>query len=317
LLTFSRKQVMERRPLDLNVVVKNLTKMLTRIIGENILLECAYDAKLPAVHADVGMIEQVLVNLVVNARDAMIHGGQLRITTEQAEVDEDYARSHLEAHSGRFVCLRIRDTGTGIAPEHLPHIFEPFFTTKQPGKGTGLGLATVHGIVTQHQGWAEVSPQAGGGTTFKILLPAVPQAVAEAESTSVEPVPRGTGERILLVEDDLALRALTRQVLETSGYEVWETATGEDALKLWRDHCGQIDLLLTDIIMPGALTGRELADQLRQERPGLKMIFITGYSPEVVGTDTAFLRRSKRYSLQKPCSSLVLLRTVRQCLDEN
>lgn len=316
LLTFARKQVMRAQPLNLNEVIANLTKMLARIIGENIDLQCKYDAALPFVQADTGMMEQVLVNLVVNARDAMPHGGQLFIATTKASFEETYVRPHPEARSGEFVCLSVRDTGTGIAPAHLPRIFEPFFTTKEPGKGTGLGLATVHGIVKQHQGWVDVSTQLGTGTTFRIFLPAMPPSPAATASQLAEPAPRGGTEGILLVEDDLPVRVLTRRVLEAFGYHVWDAATGREALELWHTHAREIDLLLTDMVMPDGITGRELAEQLRAQRPELKAVFISGYSPEVAGMDTAFLRRNKPYFLQKPCPSNVLLHTLRQCLDD-
>ena len=317
LLAFGRKQVMRSQPLDLNEVIRNLTKMLTRIIGENIHLQCTYDTGLPYVQADVGMLEQVLVNLVVNARDVMPHGGQLFIATEKISIEETYVRAHPEARAGEFVCLSVRDTGTGIRPEHLPHIFEPFFSTKEPGKGTGLGLATVHGIVKQHQGWVEVSTHIGTGATFRVFLPVIPPPLTGTAPQQTEPSSRGGTERILLVEDDLAVRLITQRVLEAFGYHVWEAATGREALGLWGNHAKEIDLLLTDMVLPDGITGRELAKQLRAQRPELKAVFISGYSPEVAGTDRDFLRQNKPYVLQKPCPSHVLLHTLRQCLDDN
>lgn len=315
LLTFGRKQVMRPQPLDLNEVIRNLTKMLTRIIGENINLQCTYDTGLPYVQADAGMLEQVLVNLVVNARDVMPHGGQLFIATEKTSIEETCVRAHPEARAGEFVCLTVRDTGTGIRPEDLPHIFEPFFSTKEPGKGTGLGLAMVHGIVKQHQGWVEVSTHIGTGATFKVLLPVVPTPLTGTAPQPAEPSSRGGTEGLLLVEDDLAVRLTTHRVLEAFGYHVWEAATGQEALQLWGNHAKEIDLLLTDMVLPDGITGGELAKQLRAQRPALKAVFISGYGPDVTGADMDFLRQNKSYILQKPCPSHVLLHTLRQCLD--
>ncbi|MGD0259483.1 MAG: PAS domain S-box protein [Verrucomicrobiota bacterium] len=315
LLAFSRKQVMQSRPLVLNDVLADLTKMLRRIIGEHIDLQCRYSAELPFVQADTGMIEQVLVNLAVNARDAMPHGGQLLITTEPVSFDETRAPAHPEAHAGQFVCLTVKDAGTGISPEHLPRIFEPFFTTKEPGKGTGLGLATVYGIVKQHQGWIEVSSQPGAGATFKIFLPAIPPPVRTAATPQTEAgLPAGT-ETILLVEDEHAVRMITRRVLESHGYKIYEATTAGEARDLWRSRAEEIALLLTDIVMPEGVTGRDLAEQLRASRPTLKVILMSGYSADVIGKDTSFLQRSKTGFLQKPCSTRALLETVRRCLD--
>jgi hypothetical protein len=316
LLTFGRKQVMRSQPLDLNEVIRNLSKMLTRIIGENINLQCTYDTGLPYVQADAGMLEQVLVNLVVNARDVMPHGGQLFIATEKTSIEETCVRAHPEARAGEFICLSVRDTGTGIRPEDLPHIFEPFFSTKEPGKGTGLGLATVHGIVKQHQGWVEVSTHIGTGATFKVLLPVIPPPLTGTAPQPAEPSSRGGTEGLLLVEDDLAVRLTTHRVLEAFGYHVWEAATGQEALQLWGNHAKEIDLLLTDMVLSDGITGGELAKQLRAQRPELKAVFISGYSPDVASADMDFLRQNKPYVLQKPCPSHVLLRTLRQCLDD-
>jgi PAS domain S-box-containing protein len=316
LLAFSRKQVMQSQPLVLNKVIADLTKMLKRIIGEHIDLQCRYADRLPFVRADAGMIEQVLLNLAVNARDAMPRGGRLLITTDTASLDAAYAQTHPEASAGEFVCLTVTDTGTGISPEHLPRIFEPFFTTKELGKGTGLGLATVYGIVTQHRGWVDVSSQPGAGATFKIYLPVIPPPPAAAAASQADTeVPGGT-ETILLVEDDYAVRVITRRVLESHGYKIHEATTAREALEVWRSRADEIALLLTDIVMPQGVTGRDLTDELRAQKPALKVVFMSGYSAAVIGTDTAFFQRTKSYFLQKPFSSQVLLQTVRRCLDE-
>jgi two-component system, cell cycle sensor histidine kinase and response regulator CckA len=316
LLVFSRKQVLQLQPVLLNEIIANLTKMLYRVLRENIDLQCHYAAPLSYIQADTGMIEQVILNLVVNARDAMPEGGQMRVATEQLTLDQAHARVNPEARAGEFVCLRVSDTGTGIAPEVLPRIFEPFFTTKDPGKGTGLGLATVYGLVKQHQGWIEVSSQVGEGSTFKVILPAIATPARPPTAAEAGPEVGGGTETILLVEDEHAVRMTTRRVLESKGYTVREAATAQEALELWQSHAGEIALLLSDIIMPGEMTGRELAEQLWAQRPGLKVVFMSGYSAEVLGKGTDFIRRNRSYFLQKPSTSRAILETVRQCLDQ-
>ena len=245
----------------------------------------------------------------------MPQGGQLLITTESVTFDEARAPAHPEARAGQFVCLTVKDTGTGIAPEHLPRIFEPFFTTKEVGKGTGLGLATVYGIVKQHQGWIEVSSQPGAGATFTIFLPAIPPPVRTAATPQAETDLPGGTETILLVEDEYAVRMIARRVLESHGYKIYEAASAPEALELWRRRAKEIALLLSDMVMPEGVTGRELAEQLRATSPALKVIFMSGYSADVIAKDTDFFRRTESCFLQKPCSSRALLETVRGCLD--
>ncbi|MGD0260969.1 MAG: ATP-binding protein [Verrucomicrobiota bacterium] len=317
LLAFGRKQIMRSQPLDLNDVVGNLTKMFKRIIGEDIDLQCQFAADLPSVEADIGMMEQVIVNLVVNARDAMPRGGQLLIATDVTNVGTAYTHTQLEARAGTCVCLTVSDTGTGITPEHLPRIFEPFFTTKESGKGTGLGLATVYGIVKQHQGWVEVSSRLGEGSIFKIFLPALPPRPRTAATSEPDAALRGGTETILLVEDDYAVRMTTRRVLESFGYSVCEATSAREALDIWRGQTERIALLLTDVIMPEGVTGRELAKQLRAQKQELKVVFLSGYGEDIGGRDTDFIRRTKSRFLQKPCSSRTLLATLRECLDED
>jgi PAS domain S-box-containing protein len=316
LLAFGRKQVMQSHMLDLNELVSNLSKMLRRIIGEDVELQYNYAAQLPHIHADAGMIEQVLVNLAVNARDAMPNGGKLIIATQQRTFRETYEQAHPEARPGEFISLTVTDTGSGISPEHLPRIFEPFFTTKDVGKGTGLGLATVYGIIKQHRGWVEVSSRLGAGTTFEVFLPAASTAAAPASPSPAASPPRGGTETILLVEDDENVRALTRRVLEHFGYRVMEAATGHQALELWPAQGDGVDLLLTDVIMPQGVSGRELAEQLRARRPALKVLFMSGYSGDMAGPKSEQVRPAKARLLQKPCPSQELLSAVRQCLDE-
>ena len=285
LLAFGRKQVLQARPFSLNDVIVNLAKMLQRIIGENIHLQCVYASDPPFIHGDIGMIEQVLVNLVVNARDAMPRGGKIRLTTDRVCLEADPIQGHPEAQAGEFVRLSVSDTGTGIPPEVLPRIFEPFFTTKAQDKGTGLGLSMVYGIIRQHQGWIEVTNQPGAGARFDILLPGMPAPVLSADASKTKAtIPRGT-ERILLVEDDFSVAEVTRRLLETFGYRVWKAESAHEALEIWHEHASEVDLLLTDILMPGNLTGRELAERLRQENPRLKIVFMSGYSAGVGGSD--------------------------------
>jgi CheY-like chemotaxis protein len=316
LLTFSHKQVTQPQPLVLNEVIAKRTKMLNRVISENIDLQCHYAALLPYIQADPDMMEQVILNLVVNARDAMPKGGQLRVVTEPVTLDATQARVNPEARAGDFVCLSVSDTGTGIAPEVLPRIFEPFFTTKEVAKGAGLGLATVYGIVQQHQGWLEVSSQVGRGSTFKVFLPAIPTPAGRAAAAVAGADIRGGDETILLVEDEPAVRLTTRRMLERKGYRIREAASGREALAVWQSHAGEISLLLTDIIMPGEITGRDLAERLWGHRPGLKVIFMSGYSADVLGANNDFIGRTRSHFLQKPFSLRAMLETVRRCLDE-
>jgi len=316
LLVFSRKHVMQAQALNLNDVVANLTRMLERIISENIQLQCDYAPDSPFIYGDAGMIEQVLVNLVINARDAMSHGGKVWLRTERVILEADYVRARPEARPGEFVRLCVRDNGAGIAPQHLPRIFEPFFTTKEPGKGTGLGLSIVYGIVKQHQGWIELRSQPGSGTRFEILLPAIPAPVPAAGAPEADVPLQGGTERILLVEDNADIRTMTQQLLKKFGYRVWEAGSAQEALDIWRAHASEIDMLLTDNIMPGGITGRELAEQLHQENPQLKIIFISGYSINGSGGKDDFVGRVGGRFLQKPCASRTMLKTIRSCLDE-
>jgi two-component system, cell cycle sensor histidine kinase and response regulator CckA len=310
LLAFGRKQVVQFQPLDLNHVISNFTKMLKRVIGEHIALQCRCAENLPFVSADIGMIEQLLLNLIVNARDAMPQGGSIIITTEAVSIDASHAETHPEAQTGEFVCIAVGDTGTGIYPEYLPRIFEPFFTTKEAGKGTGFGLATVYGIVKQHRGWIEVTSQVGTGTTFKIFLPASASSAAKKTTPKIGTIPARGHEKILLVEDDADVRMVTRGFLEGSGYEIWEAANGLEALNVWKTNASQIDLLLTDFIMPGGLNGWELADRLRGDRPGLKVILMSGYNSDLSGKI-----QPHSHILPKPFSWESLTETVRSCLD--
>lgn len=281
LLMFSRRSALDVKPVDLNELVANLLKMLTRLIGENIDLRSEGQAGLPLVEADAGMMEQVLMNLIVNARDAMPQGGRITIRTTVTEIQTAQANLNVNRRPGRFVCLAVSDVGCGMDTELLKRIFDPFFTTKEAGKGTGLGLATVHGIVAQHKGWVEVESQVGKGSTFHVFLPALisgQKVIApESETTTLH---RG-GETILLVEDDPRVRLTTGQFLRLLGYRVYDAANGHDALKLWELHGPNVDLLFTDMIMPEGMTGLELAEQMQRLKPGLKIIISSGYSHEI------------------------------------
>jgi two-component system cell cycle sensor histidine kinase/response regulator CckA len=311
LLAFSRRQVLQPRNLDLNDVVCAMARMLQRLLGEDIVLGVHYAANLPPVHADPGMLEQVLLNLAVNSRDAMPKGGQLEITLKAVALDRERIRAHSQARPGTFVQLSVTDTGTGIPPEILERIFEPFFTTKDVGSGTGLGLPTVYGIVQQHHGWIEVRSEVGHGTAFDIYLPASdqPAAVIPIQNKTT----RGGRECILLVEDEDPLRELVRSVLEAYGYKVIEAASGRLALDVWKGCSTSVDLLLTDIVMPDGVTGSDLADALKQEKPGLRVLFSSGYSSDIIGKD--FVLSDGVNFLQKPYNPHTLAQTVRDCLD--
>jgi PAS domain S-box-containing protein len=321
LMLLSRKQILKTDRLDLNAATRSLTRLLGRILREDIALEFEHTANLPAIEADQGMIEQVVMNLAVNARDAMPRGGRLSIRTAAVFVDAARAQKNPEARVGQFVRLTVTDTGCGIDPASLPRIFEPFFTTKPVGKGTGLGLSTVYGIVQQHGGWVEVSSELNRGTSFNIYFPvSSPQAIeakpassAALETKPAPPsVPGGT-ERILVVEDEPAVRQLACRLLRRHGYEVFEAESGRAALPVWAQHGPRIDLLLTDLVMPGGLSGRELAQRLLSQKPGLKVIYTSGYS-----TDFDTLESSLGdgiYFLPKPYQFPTLARLVRECLD--
>jgi signal transduction histidine kinase/CheY-like chemotaxis protein/HAMP domain-containing protein len=316
LLMFSRKNVMQARPLDLRETIDNMTKMLQRLIGENILLQFHRPAELPVVIGDSGMMEQVLMNLSVNARDAMLNGGVLAIGVADVRLDEDYIQTHPEAHIGRFVRLRVTDTGCGMDSTTLAHIFEPFFTTKEIGKGTGLGLATVYGIVKQHDGWLEVTSEPGKGTAFDIFIPAGNEMAVAGKKEIVSNAPViGGSETILIVEDEPVLREMTRDILKDCGYEILEASSGKDALDVWSRRARKIDLLLTDMVMPEGVSGVDLAEQLLVGQPNLKVIFTSGYTADQVSSEV--LAKTQAHFLQKPYSHSGLAKAVRDCLDKN
>ena len=310
LLTFSRRQLFQPKPLDLNEAVASTSQMLQRLIGESITLETQHASGDAFVMADLHMLEQVLINLAANARDAMPNGGHLVVATSVCEIDSAPDGHQGESRPGPHVCLSFTDNGCGIAPENLSRIFEPFFTTKDVGKGTGLGLASVYGIVKQHEGWIEASSIIGKGTTFKIYFPATSQPAISAKSQArVEPV-RGGSETILVVEDEPGLRELFRITLQRHGYQVFMENSGITALNSWSSRLNQIDLLLTDVVMPGGVSGWELAKNLQAGKPGLKAVFMSGHS-----TDLNNHAKNVRF-LAKPFDPETLAETVRDCLDE-
>jgi signal transduction histidine kinase/ActR/RegA family two-component response regulator len=313
LLAFSRQQVMHVRVLDLNSVVREMDNMLQRPIGEDMDLVTLLKPALGQIKADPGQIEQVLLNLVVNARDAMPKGGKITIETSNTYLDEAYARKHLSIRPGHYVVLTVSDTGVGIEAETQKRIFDPFFTTKEVGKGTGLGLSTAYGIVKQSQGNVWVYSEVGRGTTFKVYLPRVDEVAQEQESDGGLQTLATGSETVLLVEDEHLVRDLTMEMLKECGYGVITASNGEEALRVSREFEGRIDLMITDVVMP-RMGGRELAAHLAVLRPETKVIYMSGY------TDDAIVRHGildEQVSfIQKPFSADVLLMKARQVLDQ-
>jgi two-component system NtrC family sensor kinase len=313
LLMFSRKQTMQFRNVDLNESLRSVSGMLRQLVGEHISVETTYGPELPPIHADRGMIEQIIVNLTINARDAMPQGGQVILTSATVEVDEQEAAGNQDASCGKFVCLSVTDNGSGMDDAALAHLFEPFFTTKEVGKGTGLGLATVYGIVKQHRGWIKVRSAKGAGTTFEIFFPISEHKTAPAAERKEDfPTRRGT-ETILIAEDESSLRDMVAELLSLRGYRVLVAPSGPAALEIARSEEGRIDLLLTDMVMPGGMMGTELAGELKRQSPNLKVIFTTGYSPGWRGAQNHFEEGTN--FLPKPYSPTKLAEIVRKALD--
>jgi CheY-like chemotaxis protein len=305
---FSRKQIVAPRPLDVSEVLEGMHAMLRRIIGEDVELVTHCQRPVGLVQADAGQIEQVLMNLAVNSRDAMPDGGTLTFRVQNIEVP--VAAGPVEA--GAYVQLSVTDTGSGISPEVLPHIFEPFFTTKEAGRGTGLGLATIYGIVTQAGGHIEVTSEKGRGTTFTVLLPCLPaQTVAARRGASSQQLARGS-ERILVVEDEEMVRGVVCAMLGRCGYEVLQASRAEEALDTCARHEGRIDLLLTDVVLQGA-NGRVLADEIKARYPDIRVVFMSGYTDDAV-VRSGVLRAEVDF-LQKPLTATALTRKVREVLD--
>ena len=314
LLAFSRQQVLEPVILNLNVLVSDMEKMLPRLIGEDIALTLALEPTLAQVKADPGQIEQVLMNLAVNARDAMPDGGKLTIQTANVELDSAYTHRHPGSRVGSYVMLRVTDTGTGIDPEIQSQIFEPFFTTKERDKGTGLGLATVYGVVKQSGGYIAVDSEKGKGASFSVYLPRVEQAVAAPSITNAAPVNVRGSETILLVEDAEPLRKLADMFLRNSGYHVLTAGDGAQALQVAGQHAGAIHLLLTDVVMPG-INGRVLAERLAPSQKGMRVLYMSGYTDSFIAGHGVL--EAGTHLLHKPFTEEALTRKVRELLDTN
>jgi len=307
LLAFARAEVVQPRVLDLNTVVVQVEQLLRRTLGEDIQLDTRLAADLPAVRVDPGQIEQVLVNLAVNARDAMPGGGTLAIETDGVAVDEHYAAQHPGVRPGAYVRLRVSDTGTGMSRDTIERAFEPFFTTKPKGQGTGLGLATIWGIVSKAGGYAQIYSELGTGTTITVLLPVTNEAPAPAEVQLAPPQP-GNGQTILLVEDEESLRLVTARILDRAGYRVVVAAHGPEAL----DVQDAVDLLLTDVVMPH-MPGTELAARLLERHPGLPVIYLSGYAEPILAARNTL--PSDVTLLTKPVPEGALLRAVAAALN--
>lgn len=311
LLAFSRKQVIQPTVIDLNALVGETEKMLRRLIGEDIDLTLVRAPDLGRVRADLGQLDQILMNLAINARDAMPDGGKLVIQTANAELDATNLNRHAYAKPGRYVMFSVSDTGCGMDKETQAHIFEPFFTTKGPGQGTGLGLSTVYGIVKQSEGYIWVYSEPGKGTTFKIYFPRIEAAADPIESVAKSAIPLGY-ETILLAEDDESMRGLTRACLESGGYSVIDVANGDAALQTASRYQGTIHLILTDVIMPG-ISGPQLAEALSKIRPETKVLYISGYTADLIARHGVL--EAQIELLEKPFTREALLRKVRQVLD--
>jgi two-component system cell cycle sensor histidine kinase/response regulator CckA len=313
LLAFSRKQLIEPRVLSLNHLISSFQKMLQRLIGEDIELRTLMSEKLASVKIDPGQFEQILVNLAVNARDAMPDGGKLIIETTNVDLDEDYHSAHLYVKPGRHVMLAVSDTGCGMSEEVKAHLFEPFYTTKEKGRGTGLGLATIYGAVKQSGGSIEVYSEQGKGTVFKIYLPAIeeiPQKLEIAKPISSSML-KGE-ETILLVEDERIVRELAAKMLKRLNYNILPASNGTEALEIAKNYSGIIDLLITDVVMPG-MNGRQLAERLLKIRPDIKVLFTSGYTENAIAHH-GIIEKDLSF-IGKPYSTRELAQKIRQLLD--
>ena len=310
LLAFSRRQHIAPRRVDVNNTIADVNGMLTRLIGEDVSLALDLSPAPVWVDVDPGMLEQVLLNLAINARDAMPHGGRLSIDTR--EIDLTDAGRSPDARAGRFASLTVTDTGTGISPDHLSQIFDPFFTTKDVGRGTGLGLAIAYGVIRQHGGWIEVDSKVDSGTAFRVFLPISTSRAEPAPAAPIDRVtPRGR-ETVLLVEDDEQVRRLVLAALKRYGYEVVEADCGPVALEKYASHAAGIDLLITDVVMPGGMSGIELAAALRREQPFIPVMLMSGYHAQ--GLDHGIPNSTY---LAKPFAIPELLAQVRRSLDQS
>jgi two-component system cell cycle sensor histidine kinase/response regulator CckA len=316
LLAYSRKQIIHRRPLALNDVVEQTIAMLRRIIGEHITIETRLAPGLPPIFADPSSVDQVIMNLALNSRDAMPEGGRLTLTTSEVVIDEAGGVRSPDAEPGPYLCLEVEDTGNGMEADVVARIFEPFFTTKEPGKGTGMGLATVYGVLKQHGGWIEVESAPRAGTTIRAFFPLSNEPIVVADGAEPEKLPTNclppADVTILVVEDEDTLREFVGQSLSVLGYRVLTAANGVDALKIWSEHREEIDLLMTDMVMPESISGRQLAHTLIIEKPDLKVIFTSGYSADLLGED--FEQSNDCGFLAKPYLPDRLASTIATCL---
>jgi PAS domain S-box-containing protein len=314
LLTFSHKQCARMVPMSIGSALVSTSELFSRVLPENIVVTIKTPQGLPQINADAGMIEQMLMNLAVNARDAMPDGGRLNIGVELVEITSATAANNQNARPGRFLCLSVADTGCGMSPDILAHIFEPFFTTKPVGKGTGLGLATVYGIAKQHGGWAEVQSQPGQGACFQVFIPACMTETKPKAPAEISDSLHGGSETILVVEDETAVREFVVEVLGEHGYRTLVADSGPAALQRWQEHDGKIDLLLTDMVMPGGLNGYQLSERLLTQDPALKVLYSSGYSPGL--NDKELTALQGKAFLPKPYRANELLEKLRDCLDE-
>jgi two-component system, cell cycle sensor histidine kinase and response regulator CckA len=313
LLAFSRKQIMRMEVVNLNELLQHLSTMLSRLIGEQITLQYEFGDPLPCAEVDVCSIEQVILNMAVNARDAMPKGGSLVIGTSVVQISDEYANCHPEAKAGEFLCITVSDTGCGMDEQTKSRLFEPFFTTKEVGKGTGMGLATAYGLIKQHKGWIEAESEIGKGSRFKIFLAPSNKQLTPKEKVSAPIEVTGGNETILVVEDEELVREFVATFLRDCGYTVRLARSGVEALKVWQQHSAEIDLLLTDVVMPEKISGVELADKLRKEKPSLKVVFTSGYSLELM--DEQLRTRSEFNFLPKPYAPTKLKEIIRTALD--
>ena len=315
LLIFARQQHVQLHALELNAALNNVLGMMQRLLGEQIELHVELGPGGLWVEADLGLLDLVVINLCLNARDAMPSGGKLTVSTTLVTIDAEGALEHTESRPGQFVCLQVTDTGCGMSPEILQHLFEPFFTTKEPGKGTGLGLASVYGIVHQHQGWVSVASTPRTGTTFRVYLPFLMGVKDAMPARPLKPPKPGGNETILLVEDEEMVRRLATKILKRLGYQVLAAATASEALRLWAKHADEIRLLLTDMVMPEGTTGLQLAEKLRRAKASLKIVLMSGYSSEIVNNDVP--HDGIDAFVNKPFDLETLSTTIRQLLDED
>jgi signal transduction histidine kinase len=314
LLLFSRRQTTEKRFINLNDILDGLLKMLRRMIGEDIVIETLFNNDLETIEADAGNIEQIIMNLAVNARDAMPKGGTLRISTKNAAFSEKQIYTIPNAKTGKYVCFSVSDTGTGMDAETIQHIFEPFYTTKEPGKGTGLGLSVVYGIVSNHGGWINVSSEPGEGTTFSIFMPSCVSKTDEHKKESVDfRALKGNGEHILVVEDEEDIRGWSAFALRENGYLTSDAGNATEAMAVFENNKDEIVMLLSDVVMPGK-SGLQLAEQLVAQKPGIKIIFSSGYPGEK--SQYKKIREQGMRFLQKPFTMIELLSAVKEVLGE-